>query len=142
MEKISQVLALVTLLVVTSCASPDADSGVCARRDDQTYVARYVERSGTCGEGAEVVINAGPQPTSVDAPCKGSISYSADNCEVTYESECPNDGAVKGATLIVTGKSTWAEDASSGSAIEQWTLRDRDGKTVCMSTYDVTVTRR
>lgn len=126
-----------------ACSSSDAsdDSGPCAQRNG-SYIARYSVRSGDCGEGAEVITNVDKQPTSVDPPCTGNISYSEDNCDVTYSSSCPNDGAVKGATLTITGKAKWSRDAANGSATEAWSLVDSNGQTVCYGTYDVSIVRQ
>lgn len=126
--------------VVGACASESAQpSGPCAKRNG-SYRQSYVERSGTCGAPGERIIPAGPQPTSVDAPCTGSISYSSDNCEVTFDATCPEDGIQKGARLRETGKSRWNANASEGTATVQWTVTDANGKTLCISTYDVTLT--
>jgi hypothetical protein len=129
--------------VVIACSSSDdaAETGPCAQRSG-SYIARYTVRSGDCGATAEVVLNVDKQPTSVDPPCTGSISYTPDNCEVTYSSSCPNDGAVKGATLTVTGKSEWRRDAEVGTAVEDWSLVDANGQTVCHGTYDVLITKQ
>jgi hypothetical protein len=136
---------LSTLLVgvfFLACSNDDAaPEGPCAQRSG-SYLMKYTERSGTCGKGVENVVNITSQPTTVDPPCSGSISYSADNCEVSYSTTCPNDGAVKGGELTITGKSKWNKDATSGTATETWTLRNPDKTTLCLGTYDVVGTRQ
>ena len=127
--------------ILAACSSSSDDGGPCVQRKG-SFIAKYSQRSGTCGNSAETVLNIDKQPTSVDAPCTGSISYTADNCQVTYESACPNDGAVKGGRLSITGHSKWNSDGTSGTATEQWVLSDASGKTLCQSTYDVTVTKQ
>ena len=87
-------------------------------------------------------MNIDVQPTSVDAPCTGSISYTSDNCEVIYNAECPVDAVAKGVTLTVSGKSKWSTDASKGTAVEAWFMTNPDGTMLCQGTYDVSVVRQ
>jgi hypothetical protein len=132
-----------TNLVACSSETEGTDGGPCAQRNGGSYLFKYTERSGSCGPGAEAVRNLeGPQPTTVEAPCTGSISYSADNCEVTYETTCPNDGAVQGGELTITGKSKWNADGSRGTAVETWVMRDPAKATLCIGTYDLVATRQ
>jgi hypothetical protein len=90
----------------------------------------------------EQVSNAQSQPTAIDPPCKGNISYTADNCEVTYDSTCPTDGAVKGGDVVSSGHSKWNTAATHGTATEQLTAHNSAGRTLCTSTYDVTLDRQ
>jgi hypothetical protein len=139
------VTAMAVGAVLVACSSdPELGSGngQCAQRDTGSYVVKYAVRSGDCGDSAETILNPGPQPTEVTAPCTGTISYSADNCEVTYSSTCPFDEAQKGATLTVTGKSKWNTDGSQGSALESWFAKNSGGQGLCQGTYDVTITRQ
>lgn len=129
------------LLAACSSSSSSSAAGPCAQRKG-SYLASYTVRSGNCGDGPETVQNIDKQPTTVDAPCKGSISYTADNCQVTYSSTCPNDGAVKGGQLSIDGHSNWNTDGTHGTATEEWVLRDSSGKTLCQGTYDVVVTKQ
>lgn len=138
----------VGLVMLASCSSSEeadkplgSGNGQCAQRAG-SYVAKYTQRDGTCGEGVEIVQNVDEQPTAPQAPCTGKISYTGDNCEVTYNTVCPNDGFVKDGVLAITGHSKWNADATQGEAVEQWVLQASDGKTVCNSTYDVTITRQ
>ena len=133
------VISLVAL--ETACANEfGSGNGPCAQRSG-AYVARYTFRSGTCGEAGERLFSIDKQPTIVVPPCRGSISYTPDNCEVTYEETCPNDGAVVGGELAISGKSKWNADGSAGSALESWTIRNPDGTTLCQGAYDVELTR-
>ena len=133
--------AVVVGVVAVACSSSGdgGNSGPCAQRI-RSYRSTYVERSGTCGPPGELISSAGPQPTAVDAPCTGSISYTPDNCEVTFDSTCPEEGVARGAKLRENGKARWNTDATSGTATLQWTITDAAGKTICISTYDVTLT--
>ncbi len=125
----------------TGAGSSSGEPGVCAQRKG-SYILKLTERAGNCGPGTETVVNIDAQPTSIDAPCVGDISYSADNCEVTYSSTCPNDGVIKGGELAITGKSKWSPDAKTGTAVEQWVLRNPDKTTLCQGTYDVAGSRQ
>lgn len=131
------------LLLVAACSSESQSTagGPCAQRSG-TYLTAYSQRSGTCGPVGERIVQIPEQPTSVDPPCTGSISYSADNCEVTYQNECPANEVMSGARLQVSGKSRWDAAGATGNATEQWTLTNATGQTLCISTYDVTVTRQ
>jgi hypothetical protein len=135
------VVGLFLLMLVSACAGDEENgsgNGPCAQRQG-TYVARYTARSGNCSAGGEVVNTIDRQPTSVDPPCTGSIAYTSENCEVTYNTTCPKDGF----ELTVTGKAKWSRDATTGAAIEQWVLvRKSDGAAVCQGTFDVQLSRQ
>lgn len=138
-------LAVVVALVVTTlgaCASESPQpSGPCAQRAG-SYITTYRERSGTCGDPGERITNLDAQPTAPPPECSGSITYSKDNCDVTYTGDCPEDGIVRGGRLRITGKSRWDVAGSFGTATEQWFAADASGRTLCQSTYDVTVRRQ
>jgi hypothetical protein len=141
---------MVVAMATVACSSSSEDeakplgsgNGQCAQRDSGSYVVKYAVRSGNCGEAAETVLNPGPQPTEPKAPCTGSITYAADNCEVAYSSTCPGDSVQKGATITVNGNSKWSTDATTGSAVESWSIVDADGQSLCQGTYDVTITKQ
>jgi hypothetical protein len=141
------ILASVLVVVVGLAAACGEDelgsgNGQCARRDNIGYIAKYTVRSGNCGPGTERISRPAPQPTEIDAPCTGSIRYTGDNCEVAYDSECPEDGIVKGGKLRIVGQSKWDTEAKRATAVEQWTAIDANGQTICNGTYDVSVTRQ
>lgn len=141
------VLCCIVLLVSAAACGDDKDvvgsgNGQCARRDNIGYVIRYTVRSGDCGAVSEQLHSPGPQPVTVDPPCKGTITYTPDNCEVDYDQTCPNDGVVKGGEVTVRGHSKWNTDASHATALEQWVVRGTQKETICNSTYDVTVDRQ
>lgn len=102
----------------------------------------YKVRTGDCGAAAETVDTVDKQPTAIDAPCKGSIGYTADNCAVTNDFSCPVDAVEKGAVATYSGKYDWSKDGSSGSGILDLTIVNSAGKNLCHGTYDVTVSRR
>lgn len=130
------------LAIITACGSDVASTaGPCAQRGG-SYIAKYTQRTGSCGAGTERVQNVTQQPTTVDRPCSGNITYSPDNCEVTYESTCPEDGLIRGGTLTISGHSKWDAAATYGTAVEQWTVLRPDKTTACLSTYDVTMSRQ
>lgn len=144
MRKLVGLVALGLVACASEDSTPELGSGggTCAQRDTGSYIVKYTVRSGDCGETAETVINPGPQPTEVKAPCTGQITYSADNCEVTYSSTCPAESIQKGAELTISGKSKWTRDGALGTAVESWAVRNATGQTLCQGTYDVTVTRQ
>jgi hypothetical protein len=141
---------LLLILAAVGCGSADTTDplgsghGTCSQRVG-TYALAYVERQGNCGAGSERVFLSAKQPVTEDLNadgCTGAISYSGDNCEVTYSSTCPEDGVQRGGKLSISGTSKWNVAATYGTAIEEWTLARPDGTTLCRSTYDVTANRR
>lgn len=132
------------LLAPLACSSSSTDgvaTGPCAQRT-AGYVIKYTVRSGNCGASAETVVPAGPQPTAPAAPCTGTITYSADNCEVNYTSDCPADVIAKGARSKTTGKAKWSRDGATGTAVEELLVTKADGTGICQGTYDLTATRQ
>lgn len=141
-------LSPVLLILLVACGDDGtppvalgSGHGQCAQRQG-SYIQKIVFRDGSCGPGTETVVNVASQPTSVDPPCAGSISYSPDNCEVTYDQTCPNDGVVKGGELSISGHAKWSTDAVRGASVEAWAIRRPDGTTICQGTYDVAITRQ
>lgn len=55
---------------------------------------------------------------------------------------CPVDEIGKGARVRIAGASKWSVDGSYGTAVEQWTALDAQGKAMCTGTYDVTLTKQ
>lgn len=114
-------------------------NGQCVERKG-TYLVRYTARTGDCGDVAETLLHLDKQPTAPEPPCSGSIAYSSDNCEVTYEQTCPNEAT--GDTAKITGKSKWSTDGATGAALESWTAVDASGRVRCAGTYEVTLARQ
>lgn len=123
-----------------ACSS--SSSGPCAQRSG-TYLQQYTTRSGDCGTISEQIVTITKQPTSIDAPCSGSIKYTADNCHVTYEVVCPiTKGPLAGGKTRAAGTTDWNQDGSHGSAIEQQTDYGPDGRSACDGSYGVVLQRR
>jgi hypothetical protein len=151
MKRLSAV-AIGLALVACSGAQGNEDlfeavqaDATCAQRSG-SYVATYVQRSGTCGPAGQRVTNLDRQPTTASMQSQGctgpGITYDADNCEVTYDSTCPEDDIASGAHLRVVGHSQWNSDGSHGTATEQWSAIDAKGQTMCLSVYDVNLRRQ
>lgn len=140
-------MALTAFLVACSSSEESSKpkvgsgSGQCSQRSG-SFIVNYKARSGTCGDVAEVVVNIPTQPTKAEPPCTGDNTYTSDNCEVTYTSDCPVDEIGKGARVRIAGASKWSVDGSYGTAVEQWTALDAQGKAMCTGTYDVTLTKQ
>lgn len=128
------------LLGATVSCTDDGTGGPCGQRTG-TYLIQYEERSGTCGPIPEQIDTSTEQPTAIDPPCTGGISYSDDNCDVTYETSCPANGIGPGYSSTGRGKVTWDESGSSGSGTVQYVVYYPDMTIACQSTYDVVATR-
>lgn len=96
-------------------------------------------RSGGCGAGIESVATQSSQPTAVEAPCTGTIGYSANNCDVTMDATCP--AGSDGSLARMVGKVTWNEAGTSGSGILALTVKTAAGDTTCHGTYDAKYTK-
>jgi len=142
----SKGMAAVLFLVLGGCSGGSSTPGAkptegsqCAQRAG-TYVLDFAERTGgTCGAFPEQVTTITKQPTEATAPCTGTISYSPDNCTVTYDERCP---AMGGITIEQRGTVTWSPDGTTGSGIIQVIGTQSGSAQACSSTYDVTGARR
>ena len=125
-----------------SCGSNSASSGTkCAQRYG-TYLDHRTVRDGNCGTLSDQIYSSAAQPTTVDAPCTGTIGYSADNCTVTVQEVCPGAGAYSSYSVTTHGVYTWSASGDSATGIEQQTIQDAQGTNVCQGTYEVTDTRQ
>jgi hypothetical protein len=139
------------VVVVTGCASQSmtdpvgSGHGQCAQRAG-TYRASYATRSGNCGDIPESIDSIATQPTTESQKATGctgpGISSSADNCEVTFDQTCPNDGLEKGGRERVSGNAKWNTSATYGTSTVQITLTNAGGQVRCTGTYDVVITRQ
>jgi hypothetical protein len=123
-------------------ASPSPEAGApaksCAARSG-TIVAKYTERVGTCGPlknvaGSDQTTSTyASLPMAPAAPCAGTIRYSTDNCEDTYDTSCPSVDPK--ATYTTRGTITWnAEGTVATGDLEVATP-------TCKSTYSVEAKR-
>ena len=117
--------------------------GTCQTRKG-TYVASYAPRSGTCGPNPDRLLQvdqtvAPASDAGAATGCTGpGESQSADNCEVDYDNKCPQPTG----SAEVSGHSKWNAEGTYGTAVEQWTVFGAAGNVMCMSIYDVTVTKQ
>lgn len=137
-------VGFVVAVVACSSSSTTGQSGPCAQRSG-TYSTNYTTRGGNCGDIPENVSSLTEQPTGATLEALGcakgaSIAYSADNCIVTFDSNCPTTDKT-GNTVTERGKATWNKDGSEGSSTEQFTLQDKTGKVLCTGTYDAKIRR-
>lgn len=123
-------------LVACGGSEDSGGDGTCDQRSG-TYIARYTERSGNCGPVPEQVDTITVQPVAPEPPCSGTISYSADNCQVTFEATCPETGLGLDWSSTTDGKVTWNASASKGSGIVQIVLTNANGGIECQSTYNL-----
>lgn len=69
-------------------------------------------------------------------------STSSDNCEVDYQTQCPNDGAEKGGMLSVIGSVKWDVAGDFGTGIEQWAAVGAAGNALCIGTYNIVLRKQ
>jgi hypothetical protein len=129
------------LLAACSGSGDEPESCSLAHRKG-TYVVHYDERAnGSCGaisdQIAEITTGGGVPPgCGYDADDKPS----ADECDLTRKYTCPLDG-VPG-TVSIVAITTERDGGDRFDGIATTTIRDSDGVIQCVSTYDVTYTRR
>lgn len=118
-----------------------AEPSTCEQRHG-TYRFELLEQSGgTCGPAPASTSFVAEQPTTVNAPCKGYIHYSADNCVVTFRTECPVQGSNGTRFREEHGVASWSRDGSHGSGVLFRDVFRNDGRALCSSAYDIVDTR-
>jgi hypothetical protein len=131
----NRTLALAALVVsaVTGCSGP------CAPRAG-TYSWQLKARSGDCGDGQEMIFTVTDEPTRPAPPCTGTITYSADNCEVTHDEACPvaADGGMDEGTFKLLGVVHWNGAATAGNGEFEYDLMSPNAELSCQGTYDAT----
>lgn len=70
--------------------------------------------------------------------CKGNVTVSRDNCEVTYSVTCKQSS---GDSLQKVGSITWTADGASASNPETFKGFDVNGKLLCEGTYTGSATK-
>jgi hypothetical protein len=100
-------------------------SGPCPQRSGAGTV-KFTARSGTCGPIGEAVVK-GQEGSTPTPPCTGTITHSADNCEMTVDSTCPNGSG----SLRQVGSGTFNQAGTSGTAVFSFTLKDATGSVSC-----------
>jgi hypothetical protein len=135
-------MAIVTALAIVGCAaSSEAPSGPCEKRSG-TYRTTYTKQSGTCPNFTESISTITEQPTKVDPPCTGTISYSPDNCRVTLDSSCPEPNLGAGYAQRWRGAVDWNVTGSRGAGNLEVIVTRPDGTVVCNGVYGVTDVRQ
>jgi hypothetical protein len=138
MARLAALMVMTGLVMGCGSGSDDEGSGECAQRVG-TYRSQFTQRSGNCGPIPESTATFTEQPTSVDPQCLGWIRYTPDNCGETSERNCPTDD---GGSVRLEGAIDWNRAGSRGEGTEERQLYDASGSSVCLSTYDVVVTRQ
>lgn len=131
-------VAFVLALALVGCGEEEKD---CAQRIG-TYVTQFTQRTGNCGAAPEQVVTMTEQPRSVTAPCAGAISYSGDNCKMTFSALCPQDQIGPGFKMQEEGTVNFNREGTRGTGVEQLILYDGNGALLCQGTYDLTWTKR
>jgi hypothetical protein len=126
-------MAALVVVAVTGCSGP------CAPRAG-TYSWQLKSRSGDCGDGQEMIFTVTDEPTTPAPPCTGTITYSADNCEVTHDEVCPvaADGGMDEGTFKLLGVVHWNGSATAGNGEFEYDLTSPDAELSCQGTYDAT----
>lgn len=103
--------------------------GACARRVG-TFSEVYEVRSGNCGPIPEQIVNVDQDAVSADAgtSCSRSVTESADNCEVTFSSNC--------AGRTAQGLAKWNREGTYATVVEQV------GSPTCSGTYTMVARRQ
>lgn len=149
-----RILSAITAVacVALGCASASSTEpvgsghGQCAPRVG-AYRASYTLRTGNCGPIPEEVViynqidpDAGTQPSST---CSGPGStMSVDNCEVTFDVTCPNNGYETGGSSRVVGNAKWSVSADHAASTVQFTLFGPAGQVRCTGTYDLAIVKQ
>lgn len=123
----------VLTVVLAGCGG----GGPCKDRSGM-YRLNLKARSGNCGDVAETLVSLTGKPTTAPAPCTGSYTYSADNCEVTQDVRCPTPS---GGSARVAGSVDWSVDGRSASGVGELSTLTSSGSAACQGTYDVTYTK-
>lgn len=138
-------LSLFFCLFAVGCSSSNADEGPCARRSG-TYRLTYERVDGDCGDISAQIVTGDEKPNAegttvpADAPCRGSIITSGDNCAVTLSDlECPEPAT--GGHSKIDGKVYWSHDGANASGDVAFVGYDRSGAVGCSGSYKMTETR-
>jgi hypothetical protein len=128
--------AILTLLlmVLAGCGGGAVE---CRQRTGSASMT-LTSTSGNCGSMPRVLIT-NVQTTEVAAPCTGTVSYTADNCEMTVDQTCP--AGADGSTLRQNGSGTWNEAGTTGTGAFAITVKDSAGAVTCYGTYDATIVK-
>ena len=142
-----KMMGAVVLVWLVGCSSSDdtpevgSGHGTCGPRSG-SFIAHYTLRpGGTCPPLPDAVVNV-TADTAAPAGCTGTPTNSADNCEVLLDQTCPSDAVSKGGTSRVTGQLKWNVVGTYGEGTETLYLTNGDGSSICVGTYDTTVTRQ
>lgn len=126
---------LAAMLFCGACGG-NPDDGPCVPRSG-LYKVTFVPRSGDCGAINESIINV---DTPDDGSCMGTV-VPKDVCgESTVDVTCKLAGASM-QSMVLRGKVTWRNDATSGRAEAYIELRASTGLPLCNGIYSITYTK-
>ena len=129
------------ILVMTACGD---DKPECSRSDRSgTYLLEYREYAdGTCGPISDSVVQTGGGGSG---PGQCNVTYenwSSDDCELETTVVC-NDPSLNAVGTFVSKTRQSDDNADVIDGITTLTARDADtGALLCVSTYDVLLTRQ
>jgi len=130
------------VVLLAGCSGTDAPEPCSLAHRRGTYVQHFDERpNGTCGAVSDQIVELTtgggvPPGCRYDADDKPSF----DECNLTRRYTCPLDGAP--GTVSIVAVTTERDGGASFDGVFTSTIRDADGTIQCVSSYDVTYTRR
>ena len=103
---------LIAALMTSGAASCDSPSS-CAIPSG-TYDVEYVKVNGNCGEVSVRVVTAWPERvTSFNPPCEGSVQWSEDFCQASFDATCPREDVGAGFYDQQHSESQYSQDGST-----------------------------
>lgn len=97
---------------------------------------KLTANGGNCGAVPDTVVDG--QPAAPTPPCTGTVTHSADNCEMTFDQTCPG---AQGVTVRQKGTGTFSPDGKTGTATFAFTVTDANGAMACSGMYGATFTK-
>src|SRR5689334_12978402 len=94
-------------------AAPACDSDPTCAVPSGTYEVDYVQIDGDCGDIPTRIVEASTsRTTSFAAPCAGTVHWSDDFCEASFDATCPRDDVGPGFHDQQHSESTYSQDAA------------------------------
>lgn len=120
---------MLPIILLTGCLN-QVDNSICSNRIG-SYRISYKQLDGNCGELNDIIVSVDHQLTPDDLSnrnCTGSVSYSADNCKVSYVDVMCQPGDV-----TQNAEYMWNADGTVGVGTASFRL------SYCFSTYQVLI---
>lgn len=131
------------VLLLTGCSGGNDEPTPCSLAHRKgTYVVHYDERAnGTCGAISDALVQL-TTGSSVPPGCRydAEDKPSRDECDLTRRYTCPLDGAPGEASYVAI--TTERDGGAKFDGIVTVTARDDGGAVICVSSYNVSFTRR